>query len=284
MTTTTQEEPTVGLQSLEYNRTTQDELKYIARSASAIADLVIVSRPVVVRADCDDGKQVYQPPHICLDIPSFHYYQYVNELLRSGRCRFDEALRWLRALEKHHQQISHIFRGYLEDELLRQDPSDKACISSVTPGGAPILSSMCRSLERLPHPSVEKAMSMLSVNESAWTTFMQFVPAEESTGDFRSLGYLFYVYQVIRHAFGNGSEHEPTQPGLLISIDDSAERGVYPRAQKLLKRIQESKASASPVLLETYLCRRVFVDNNANGAELYFHDPHPGSVCEKYSN
>jgi hypothetical protein len=280
----TQGEPTIGLQSLEYNRATLYELEYIARSAPAIADLAIASRPAVERADYDDGKQVYQAPQICLDVPSFHYYQHVDELLRSGRCGFDEALRSLRAIEKHHQQISHIFRGYLEDELLLRDPSAKACLISVTPGGAPILSSMCCSLQRRIHPSVEEAMDMLSVNEPAWTEFMQFVPAAEIPRDFRSLGYLFYVYQVVRHAFGNGLKHEPTQPGLLISIDDSAERGVYSRAQKLLKGIRESKLSASPILLERYLCQRVFVDNNANGAELYFHDPHPGSVYEKYSS
>jgi hypothetical protein len=123
-------------------------------------------------------------------------------------------------------------------------------------------------------------MDMLNVEEPAWTRFMQFVPDKERPKNFGSLGYLFHVYQVVRHAFGNGSEHEPTQPGLLISIDDSAEWGVYSRAQKLLKGIRESTTSSSPVLLETYLCRRVFVGNNANGSELYFHDPYPRSVCE----
>ena len=129
-------------------------------------------------------------------------------------------------------------------------------------------------------PSVQQAIDDLGVHEPTWTRFMQFVPDVEKPKDFRALGQMFYVYQVILHAL----DEELTQPDLLISVEDSAERGVYSRAQKLLKKIRESTCSVSPVLLETYLFPRVFVDNNAHGSELYAHDPYPGSVYENYGS
>jgi hypothetical protein len=119
MTTAITDGPIVDPKGLEYNRASLYELEYIARSAPAIADLAIASRPAAESAEYPDGKQICQPVHICLDVPSFHYYQSVDELLQSGRCGFDEALRWLRAIEKHHEQILHIFRGCINDELLR---------------------------------------------------------------------------------------------------------------------------------------------------------------------
>ncbi|KAI4680278.1 uncharacterized protein J4E84_007926 [Alternaria hordeiaustralica] len=280
MTTATKDVPTINLQNEDCNGATLYELEYIARSAPAIADLAIASRPAAERTDHNDGDKVCQQPQICLDIPSFHYYQTIDDLLRSGRCSFAEALRWLCAIETHHHQISHIFRCYLRVELLRRDPSIKSCFISVTPGGERILSSIRESLVKRTLPSVRQAIDDLSVHEPAWTRFLQFVPDEEKPKDFRSLGQMFYVYQVVRHALGE----ESTQPDLLISVEDSAERGVYSRAQKLLKRIRESTCAATPVLLETYLCPRVFVDNNANGDELYSHDPYPGSVYEKYNS
>ncbi|KAI4923575.1 uncharacterized protein J4E92_007549 [Alternaria infectoria] len=277
MNTTTTDVPIINLESGQCNGATLYELEYIARSAPAIADLAIASRSAAQRTDHNDGDKVGQPPQICLDIPSFHYYQTIDDLLRSDRCEFTEALRWLGAIDEHHQQISHIFRGYLHVELLRRDPSLRSCAISVTPGGERILSTIRKSLMRRTLPSIQLAIDDLGVHEPAWSRFMQFVPDAEKPKDFRSLGQMFYVYQVVRHALSE----ESTQTDLLISVEDSAESGVYSRAQKLLKQIRESTCSKSPVLLETYLCPRVFVDNNANGAELYAHDPYPGSVYEE---
>ena len=280
MTTATKDVPIIDLQNGRCDSATLYELEYIARSAPAIADLAIASRPAAERTDYNNGDNAYQPPRICLDIPSFHYYQTIDDLLRSGRCGFAEALHWLCIIEQHHQQISHIFRGYLHVELLRREPSLKSCFISVTPGGERILSSIRGSLMKRTVLSVQQAIDDLGVHEPAWTRFMQFVPDAEKPKDFRSLGQMFYVYQVARHALGE----ESIQPELLISVEDSAERGVYSRAQKLLKRIRDSTCSASPVLLETYLCTRVFVDNNAHGSELYAHDPYPASVYERYNS
>jgi len=280
MTTATKGVPIIDLQNEQHHGATLYELEYIARSAPAIADLAIASRPAAELTTHMNGDKVYQPPQICLDIPSFHYYQTIDDVLRSGRCGFVEALHWLCAIETHHEQISHIFRGYLHVELLRRDPSIKPCAISVTPGGERILSIIRESLMKRTLPSVQQAIDDLGVHESAWTRFMHFVPDAEKPKDFRSLGQMFYVYQVVRHAWGE----ESIQPDLLISVKDSAERGVYSRAQKLLKRIRGSTCAATPVLLETYLCPRVFVDNNAHGSELYAHDPYPGSVYEKHSS
>jgi len=284
MTTATKDVPIIDLQHGQCNRATLYELEYIARSTPAIADLAIASRSAAERTDQNDGDKACQPPQVCLDIPSFHYYQTIDDLLRSARCGFAEALHWLCAIEKHHQQISHIFRGYLRVELLRRDPSVKSCFISVTPGGERIHSSIRESLMMHKLPSLQQAIDDLGAHEPAWTRFLQFVPDTEKPKDFRSLGHMFYVYQVVRHALGEASGHEPTQPDLLISVEDSAERGVYSRAQKLLKKVRDSTCSALPVLLETYLCPRVFVDNNAHGSELYSHDPYPGPVYEKHNS
>ena len=281
MTTATKDVPIIDLHNEQCNGATLYELEYIARSAPAIADLAMASRPAAERTGHNNKDKAYQPSQICLDIPSFHYYQTIDDLLRSGRCGFAEALHWLRAIETHHQQISHIFRGYLHVELLRRDPSLKSCFISVTPGGEQILSTIRKSLMKRTLPSVQQAIDDLGVHKPAWTRFLQFVPDAERPKDFRALGQMFYVYQVVRHALGEASGHQQTQPALLISVEDSAERGVYSRAQKLLKKIRESTCAATPVLLETYLCPRVFVDNNTHGSELYAHDPFPGSVYEK---
>ncbi|KAI4604897.1 hypothetical protein J4E83_010945 [Alternaria metachromatica] len=277
MAMATKDVPIINLESGQCNGATLYELEYIARSAPAIADIAIASQPAAEQTAHINGHKAYQPLQICLDIPSFHYYQTVDDLLRSGRCEFAEALHWLRAIEEHHQQISHVFRGYLHVELLRRDPSIKPCAISVTPGGERILTTIRKSLMMRTLPSVQNAIDDLSAHEPAWTRFMQFVPDAEKPKDFRALGQMFYVYQVVRHALGE----ESAQSDLLISVEDSAERGVYSRAQKLLKRIRESTCAPSPVLLETYLCPRVFVDNNAHGSELYAHDPYPASVYEK---
>ena len=284
MNTATKDIPIIDLQNRQCDGATLYELEYIARSAPAIADLAIASRPAAQRTGHNNEDKAYQSPQICLDIPSFHYYQTIDDLLRSGRCSFDESLHWLRTIETHHQQISHIFRGYLRVELLRRDPSVESCAISVTPGGERILTSIRESLMMRTLPSVQQAINDLGVHEPAWTRFMQFVPDEERPKDFRALGQIFYVYQVVRHALGEASGYEAARPDLLISVEDSAERGVYSRAQKLLKRIRESTCAATPVLLETYLCPRVFVDNNAHGSELYAHDPYPASVYEKYDS
>ena len=275
------DESTGELQDSEYKRATLYELEYIARSVPAIADLAIAFRSSATSTDSDDCEKALQPAQICLDIPSFHYYQSFDDHLRSGCCGFDEVRQWLCAVEKHHDQISHVFRGYLRHELLRREPSAKASFISVTPGGQRVLSSIRESIESHTRPSVEKAVDILSMHEPAWARFMQFVPNKDRPHDFRSLGYLFYVYQVARHAFGGGPEYKLERPGLLISVDDSAEQGIYSRAQKLLKKKREFTSSATPVLLETYLCPRVFVNHNASGSDLHSHDPYPGLLYER---
>lgn len=264
-TTAIKNEPTGGLQGLKYKRATLYELDYIARSVPAIAYLAIAFGHVAASADRDDREIVHLPSHIYLDIPSFHYHQPIDDHLRSGRCGFDKVRQWLRAIETHHDQISHVFRGHLSHELQRREPSAKACSISVTPGGERVLASIRESIERNTRPSVEKAIDMVSMYELAWKRFMRFVPEKDRPHDFRSLGYLFYVYQMVRHAFCNGSEDKSERPGLLISVDDSAEQEIYSQSQKLLKKIREYGSFALPVLLETYLSPRVFVNHNASG-------------------
>jgi hypothetical protein len=115
--------------------------------------------------------------------------------------------------------------------------------------------------------------------------------------NFRALGYLFYIFQVVRPALAINPRHcspdnssgsdlsGPSQPSscfgddvktrrLLISIDDGSERRIYSRAQKLFKKIRASPDMlTSPTLVEIYLCQRVFINSNNSGSNLYLDDP-----------
>ncbi|WAO93393.1 Hypothetical protein NCS54_01094000 [Fusarium falciforme] len=247
------------------------EMEYIARSAPVIADLAALLGANVRRKTHDDDLVVaHQGLNLRLDVPSFHYYQSVDDCLQSGSCTFQEALEWLNAVKKRHEQISHVFRGYINYELSKRCSSAEALNIKVSPGADLVCSIIRHSLEM----------------EPAWASFYRLVPEKERPHDFRSLGYLFYVFQVVRqalvgneacgHGHGIPSKNGDKPARLLISVDDGIERRVYSRAQKILKKMRASSEYPVPsTLLEVYLCRRVFIDGNEKGSNLYLDDPSP---------
>ncbi|KAH7242785.1 hypothetical protein BKA59DRAFT_401028 [Fusarium tricinctum] len=265
------------------------EMEYIARSAPVIADLAVLLGETGRRSKNGNSRaQSNRPLTLCLDVPSFHYYQSVDDCLQSHSCTFQEALQWLNAVEKRHEQISHIFRSYINHELSRRCGSSEVCDIRVSPAANLVCSTIHDALARGTRPSLHHVLHMLNEKEPAWATFFRLVPEKEKPHDFRSLGYLFYVFHVVRQALignndetcGHGNDILSVDGGdaarLLISVDDSVERRVYSRAQKILKKIRAShEYPVTPNLLEVYLCRRVFIDGNAKGSNLYLDDPSP---------
>ena len=63
---------------------------------------------------------------------------------------------------------------------------------------------------------------------------------------------------------------------LFLSIHHGAERRIYSKAQNILKIIRASVLEfAGPTLMETYLCKRVFINGIQYKTHLYNHDPKP---------
>lgn len=265
------------------------ELEYIARSGTAIADLA--SLVYGGQKDCDASDAPSRATlRLCLDVPSFHYYQSVHNLLCTRACTYSDALEWLTVMERRHQQISYVYRGYIRHELSRRSFSGKVCNFDVSPGTHLVCRTIRQCLIRNVLPNLDEVLQILNEAEPVWHRFWNLLPDKERPGDFRELGYLFYVFQVLRPALldnfpatvNQHNVHRTTMgpsARLLIGIDDGTERRIYSRAQKILKKIRSSpNTSLTSDLLEVYLPRRVFIGNNTTGSNLYLADPTPATI------
>ena len=121
------------------------------------------------------------------------------------------------------------------------------------------------------------------------------MPAKDRPLKWEDLGYLFYVFEVVKSALvervapgtRNGGvriaytsaledsmEVKPRR--LVVSVDDAAERRIYSKAQDIVKKIRSSALDpTSPTLIEVYLCRRVFINGNKYKTHIYNHDTKP---------
>ncbi|MCJ1251488.1 hypothetical protein MMC30_008722 [Trapelia coarctata] len=155
-------------------------------------------------------------------------------------------------------------------------------------------------------PCLDDILQKLSSQkDGVWRELYKLLPPKEKPQDFRALGYLFYVFQVVKPAlmksaiqsrrkstpvnitrstFNGLSQpwscaEEGSRPRrFLISVDDGAERRIYSSAQKLLKKLRNSPDSKTyPNLVEMYLSRKVFINRNSAGSNLYLDDPTPES-------
>lgn len=270
----------LDISRLQSANVTLYEVEYLARAVPVIADLAVV---------LSENNQ-YQPTplSIRLDIPSFHYYHSLEERLRDGCCTFPEALQWMHAVQKRHHQLSRVFCSLVDHELSRRGGGTcrrpKLNIQ-VSPLAGRVYQLICGSLANGVLPDVNDTLRVLETEDATWACFYALVPKNERVTDFRGLSYLFYVYQVLRPALEE--EEEPqhiadmsnggVSAKLLISVDDAFERRIYSRSQKLLKKLRASlpASAAAPHLLEVYLCRRIFINSNEAGSNLYLDDPSP---------
>ncbi|KAL8825715.1 MAG: hypothetical protein Q9191_004244 [Dirinaria sp. TL-2023a] len=275
----------IDIEKLQYAGPTLYEVEYIARSAPVIADfLALLSRTSTPHQD--HGRQL----NLCLDIPSFHYYQSIDQRLRDGYCTFQQALQWMEAVEKRHEQIAGVFRRYINYKLSQRDILTREFEVRVSPSADWVCCILRQFLVKGVLPSLDSILHSLSTYDPIWAGFFCLIPEKEKPHDFKSFGHLFYVFQVVRPALVESNNitrnNEKARSSsiartalrrLLIGIDDGVERRIYSRAQKVLKRMNalSSKYPVTFSLLEVYLCRRVFISRNQSGSNLYLDDPSP---------
>ena len=280
----------VDVRKLLYANPTLYEMEYIARSSSAIAD---VAATIILRSTALEQRAHHEfslPVSITLDVPSFHYYQLIDDKLEQGLCSASEAIAWIEAVEQRYDQVARVFENAVRYELGRRGISPtQDCEIRVSPRTNLVASSIHRALKDLRNPCLNNILHELgNQKDGVWQDFYKLVPSHEQPQDFRALGYLFYIFQVVRPALMknpmhsslvNSSGSDSSGPSsrlqsLLISVDDSAERRIYSRAQKFLKKIRNSPESlTNPTLVEMYMIQRVFINGNESGSNLYLDDP-----------
>lgn len=293
------EDGRLDVSKLRYARPTLYEMEYIARSSSAIADVasIIISKAHALEAQGRDGISV--PVNISLDVPSFHYYQSIDKKLERGLCTASEALQWIEAVDRRHDQVAAVFATSVRHELRRRGVAPPhGCEIHVSPRANMVASSIRQAVQDGRSPSLDDVLQKLdSQKDGTWRAFYRLVPLKERPQDFRALGYLFYVFQVVRRALTQPTSSMNSSPEsvsrlssssakttrshpLLISVDDGVERRIYSRAQKMLKKIRHSPDGVThPTLVEAYLSRRIFINGNETGSNLYLDDPTPESLA-----
>jgi hypothetical protein len=230
-------------------------------------------------------------------VPSWHYYQAIHEHLVQGLCTAKEALRWLEAIKFRSHQISAVFQSAVGYDLSKRGVSrshrDDLHVSSKS---SAVGDSIHEALARGNPPNLSELLLLLTFDKnSTWSQFYSLLPEKDKPQSFKSLGCFFYISQVAIQALlpqGYEMDSNTEHPNgrsvsstmecginprcLLISIDDSSERKIYLRTQKLLKKIpQNPSASAHPTLIDIYLYRRRFINNNITGSNLYLDDHSP---------
>ncbi|KAI0142234.1 hypothetical protein GGR57DRAFT_508777 [Xylariaceae sp. FL1272] len=259
------------------------EVEYIARACRVIADIGATILNTIAGARGQDSKVTEISLQIGLDVPSFHYFHSVQSKMQNQGCTFAGALRWMQAVMKRHEQISDVFQGYLSHQLTRRGVGLDLVKIEVSKRGFPVAAHILDSLERSMMPSFDEVLKLLGEEDGTWNDYWGILPPKERAIDFRSLSYIFYVYEVIRPALEENIIPANRRPNskesigrLVISIDDGAERPIYSRSQKLLKKIRSHTAvQRLPFLMEIYASRRVFINNNEAGSNLYLDDPSP---------
>lgn len=293
---------------LTFTNPTLYEMEKIASSSSAIADVaahLIANRASISR----NFSSSRLPITVLLDVPSFHYYASIDEYLGSGECTTDEALEWMCAIEKRSRVLATVFQSAILNEVNRRVgpfiPCDGFEIQLSPSANSVAASTLGEELERKKVPKFNDILNTINVCEDQyWRRFWDMVSPEDRPKDFRELGHLFYVYQCVRpallntvmseqhevdsltedpcrHSAKRGCSAQGAENGqqtrlscLLISVDDSTERPMYDRAQKLLKKIRQH-GRVSSHLVEIYLPPRIFINSNETGSNLYFDDPTP---------
>ncbi|EZF30542.1 hypothetical protein H101_05817 [Trichophyton interdigitale H6] len=269
---------------------TYNELDYIARASSAIADVAAMN---IIRA-CEQGSG--QRLKIKLDIPSWHYFHTVATLFASKQCSNTEALQWMDTVDQRHDQIGQTFveavRDGLEQRGIRDSTSYDIGITSRTNTAAILIRT---AIEHGEIPLLDSVLAALdSEEDGCWKRFYEMVPTKERPSNLDQLGYLFYVYEAIRPSLVE--RPTPVPPAsekskkanlskkalkkrkprrLIISVDDSAERRIYSRAQRILSKIRQSSEKPETYLVESYVCRRFLINGNEDRARLGRLDPLP---------
>jgi hypothetical protein len=282
----------IDVNQLRNAKPTFHEMDYIARSSTAIADVVAttVSRLQEQRS----SRRVF----IKLDVPSWHYYHSAVKAFTQEDCNAAQALEWISAVDQRRDQIGQVFMGTIEDELqvrgIRDSSNYEINLSSTNNIAALVIKG---ALQEGKSPSLERILEKMDAEkDGCWRAFYQRVPTSQRPKDLEQLGFLYYVFEVVRPALmevqtpvtvlltenkRNGtlpprkSKTQSRPRRLIISIDDPAERRIYSQAQEVLRKCRQSVSIADAMLVEVYICRKALVNGNMNRARLYHHDPMP---------
>lgn len=270
---------------------TLSELDFIIRSSSAIADIYSM---LLLRIK---QRQSGMRATIGLDIPSFHYYHSVIDLCRTGECKIEKALEWIDAVDSRHDQIASVFTAMIEHKIKQNWSLGLVEIYTSSKRNF-VACSVRKSLRNGRLPSLEGTLEDLDKEpDGLWRYFFAHVPSKQCPWNWEQLGYLFYVFEVVRSALvetvtigtrgaryrnpaGSGVASPPMKCSrakprrLIFSVDDAAERRIYSTAQEVLKKIRSSTTRMSTTtLMELYLCRKIFVNGNKARSRLFHHEP-----------
>ncbi|KAJ9664575.1 hypothetical protein H2198_000226 [Neophaeococcomyces mojaviensis] len=278
MTSSCNADGKICLQDLQYPRPTFYEMEYIARASSAIADIAAF---LALSPDCKI------PITITLDVPSFHYFQMIDEYVSSRRCTLSEALQWISAVERRCKVVGNVFRRAVTHELTLRIGGvvNEVEIQLSEPTDAVVRKSLFVALQSQKLPDLQEILKDLDEqSDKTWERFLSVLPEKEHPKTFKDLAYTFYVFHCVRPALAMKKE---AGRQLLLSIDDGAERRIYSRSQKVLKKVRQHaidrEGFVDTQLLELYLSRRVFINSNKDGSNLYLGDPTPEVLLQTHT-
>ncbi|KAG2420468.1 hypothetical protein HFD88_000080 [Aspergillus terreus] len=279
-------------QKLRHMQPTLYEMECIARLSSTLADVTTLTYSRL-------GEENHPAVNIILDLPSWHYYPFIEDSMNS--CSLEEAIDWTEAVKLRHQQLANVLKKAVWHELRQRWVNDKPPLKAIqiSPESAVVDELIKESLHRGHQPCLDDILHALSsMPDSLWPQFYSLLPDRDKPHTIRDLGLLFYVFQVVRPALFKPIPHQELpsckafscrQPNwcrgkgqcmarrpLIISLDDRAERKIYSQAHSLLLRLSRASGQfVHPALIQLYMPRRVYIDGNKYGQRLYWHDPSP---------
>jgi hypothetical protein len=181
------------------------------------------------------------------------------------------------AIDRRHDQMGAILKKAIDCEMQKRNAtSPRNYKIHIRQSDNLIATSIRDSVTAGKSPSLKDVLKQLNEQpDGQWHNFYGLLKRSERPKDFRSLGYLSYVFEVVKKGLpaspATGTENPSRR--LLIGIDDISEFRIYAKAQKYLKKLRDT-TSVNSTLLEIYPCQRMFVNSNQR-AHFYVDDPSP---------
>ncbi|KAF4159863.1 hypothetical protein CNMCM6936_004178 [Aspergillus lentulus] len=281
------------------------EVEKIAGLSSAIADIAALVFSKYA------GK-CHVPLNIILDLPTWHYYQSIEDRLQHRGYRPSEVMDWIEAIMLRSQQLAGVLKRAVLHELDRRGvPSTQRLYEiQISPGSSLVDDAFREALKYEKLPCLDDILKTLSSSrDGSWRQFYSLLPDRDKPQSIKHLSYLFYIFQVVRPALlagirsgrqpsptestykdstRSGERHHPASGRrcatkedqmprpLVISVDDRSERKIYSKAHSIFLKLPKSPTyPADPTLVQVYTPRRVFIDGNRKGERLYWNDPSP---------
>ena len=173
------------------------EMESIAKSSTAIADLVVT----VLSRNRALGSVV--AVRINLDMPSYHYYHFVDDKVQTGDCTPEQALQWLKLVETRHDQVSAVFETAVRHACALRGEDDINL--NATPRAGIVMDCIKEALEAGHSPNIDTIKERLN-EDALWREFYAIIPEAQKANDFSALNYMFYVFRVVEPALRGNRE------------------------------------------------------------------------------